>query len=93
MLAVTDKTRCDVFGFFMSSLCTDCYHYISAEFTLAGMKWAEFGETQGRIADSDNIWWLNLVHCVRDIAKTNTQLVQLLVAKPFLETQDILPVL
>ena len=85
-MAVTDKTLCDLFGFFMSSLCIDCYHYVSSEFTLAGMEWAEFGEAQGRTADSDSIWWLNLVHCVRDIARANTQLVQLHVAKPFLET-------
>jgi hypothetical protein len=50
------------------------------------MKWAELGEAQGGIADSDNVWWLHLVHYGRDIAKSNTQLSQLNVAELFLET-------
>jgi hypothetical protein len=33
-LAVTDKMRCDVSGFFMSPVYIDCYHYITSKFTL-----------------------------------------------------------
>jgi hypothetical protein len=54
-LAVTDKTLCDVFGFFMSAIYIDCYRYISSKFTPSGMIWAELGEVQGRIADPDDV--------------------------------------
>lgn len=74
-----------MFGFFMSPIYIDCYHYIS-KFTLSGMKWVELGEVQSGVADSDNVWWLHLVHYVGDIAKSNTQLSQLNVAELFLET-------
>ena len=92
---MTDKTRCDVFGFFMSPIYIDCYHYISSKFTLSGIKWAELGEKQSGIADSDKVWWLHLVHYVRDIAKSNTQLSQLNVAEllgTLWNTQEILPI-
>lgn len=65
----------------MSPIYIDCYHYISSKFTLSGINWAELGEEQSGIADSDNVWWLHLVHYVRDIAKSNTQLSQLNVAE------------
>jgi hypothetical protein len=84
-LAVADKARFDVFGFFVPPDYIDCYRYISSKFTLSGMKWAELGEAPGGIADSDKVWWLHLAHYARDIAKSNTQLSQLSVAEPFLE--------
>jgi hypothetical protein len=49
------------------------------------MKCAEL-EALGRIADSDNVWWLYLVRYVRDIAKWNTQRSKLNVPEPFIET-------
>jgi hypothetical protein len=69
----------------MSAICIDFYHYISSKFTSSGMIWAEL-EVQDRIADPDNVWWLRLAYYVRDIAKSKTQLIQLDVPKPFLET-------
>ena len=70
----------------MSPIYIDCYHCMSSKFTLSGMKWAELGETLGRKADLDNVWWLHLVRYARDIAKWNTQPSQLNAAEPFLET-------